>query len=146
MHACLKYRSSSRCNQHACRMQVLLSRMQVASTIVKGTRSREGPVLKQPDLVPPQTWASANKSIVGGFAQLDVRLEQAGVLPELEAPEHPDEVTDEDGRLTDDVNEARPGFCACRTSVAPALHASQQQLHGRFALDACAVPLLLAEV
>lgn len=54
-----------------------------------------------------QTLASVNKSIVGGFAKLDVRLEEAGVLPALEAPQHPDEVTDDDGQLTDDVNDVR---------------------------------------
>jgi hypothetical protein len=76
-----------------------------------------------------QTWASANKSLVGGFASLDVRLEEAGVLPKLDAPEHPEEVTDEDGRLTDDVNEARfLAECTCSGAVAAERHGSSEDL------------------
>lgn len=54
-----------------------------------------------------QLVASTNKRIVGGLASLDTKLEEVGVLPKLEAPKHPDDITDDNGDLTEDVNDVR---------------------------------------
>ena len=53
--------------------------------------------------------ASTNKRLVGGLASLDTKLEEAGVLPKLEAPQLPEEITDDNGDMTEDVEDVRCG-------------------------------------
>ena len=77
-------------------------------------------------VVKPQLLASTNKRIVGGLASLDTRLEGAGVLPKLEAPQLPEEITDDSGEMTEDVEDVRrsalPSVALCQLQEVMYIH------------------------
>ena len=69
-----------------------------------------------------QVVSSVNKQVVRGFANLDHKLEDIGVLPPIKQAPLPEELMDEDGNLATDCSDVRQRTLAISFSCAPAVH------------------------
>ncbi len=63
-----------------------------------------------------------NKQVVRGFANLDHKLEDIGVLPPIKQAPLPEELMDEDGNLATDCSDVRQRTLTISFSCAPAVH------------------------
>ena len=66
-----------------------------------------------------QFLSSINKQIVKGLAATDLKLEEAGLLPEIEEEKLPEDITDEDGNLLNDCAEVRAPLSLPTCTAAP---------------------------
>lgn len=83
-----------------------------------------------------QVVSSVNKQVVRGLANLDHKLEYAGVLPKLDQAPLPEEVMDEDGNLATECSDVcamppshceRNRSCSTRCSVCLAYDPGSKQ-------------------
>lgn len=76
-----------------------------------------------------QLWGSAQQKGVEALATLDERLEKTPLLEELNPNELPDEVTDRDGKITQDCSEVTLPVLALPSKTAIKSRSEQREPH-----------------